>query len=122
MRRQHAGAADLDLDAQQLRGHFAGRELEGDGAARVLADEAQFGRQAQVVDLDDHAVGLVGQFVAALVPGLGVGNGSFDIVEAPGRVGDRETEGFQVFEQFPLGSRFLRDLRCLRAFSQATIW
>ena len=81
---QHTRAADLHLDAQQLRGDFTGRELEGDGAARVLADEAQLARQGQVVDLDDHAVGLVGQFVAALVPGDGVGDGLLDIVETPG--------------------------------------
>ena len=81
---QHTRAADLHLDVQQFRGDFARRELEGDGAARVLADEAQFGRQAQVIDLDDHAVGFVGQFVAALVPGDGVGDGLFDIVETLG--------------------------------------
>ena len=113
-RRQNTRATDLDLDAQQLRGDFTRRELEGDGAARVLANEAQLGSQTQVVDLDDHAVGLVGQVIAAFVPSLGVGNGFFDIIEAAGCVGDREAKGFQVIEQVPLGARFLRGLMRLR--------
>ena len=47
------------------------RELEGDRAARVLSHGPQVRGQGQVVDLDDHAIGFVGELLPpAFVPAL----------------------------------------------------
>jgi len=48
-----------------LRGHLAGRELVGNGAARVLSNKPKLHGQVEVIDLQHDAVGLVGQLVAA---------------------------------------------------------
>ncbi len=52
----------------------------------------------EIVDLDHHAVGFIGQLIAALIPGYGIGDGIVDIVEAAGDIGNWETQGFQIFQ------------------------
>ena len=63
------GAADVDLDVEQLRDRGRGRELEGDRPARLAADDAELALQVEVVDLDDDAVDLEVEPLAALLPG-----------------------------------------------------
>ena len=58
-RREHAGAAHVDLDAVQARDGGGRRELEGDRPARVVGDLAEVALQGDVVDLHDHAVDVV---------------------------------------------------------------
>ncbi len=60
-----AGAAHADLDVAQLGVLFLGRELVGDGPARELRRRAQLARIGEAIDLDDRAVDLVLQRVAA---------------------------------------------------------
>ncbi len=119
---QHTRPPDLDLDAEQFRRHLPCRELEGDGPARVFAHEAEFRGEAQVVNLDDHAVGLVGQFVAAVGPGFRVGDGSLEVREAAGRVRDREAERFQPFQQFPLAGRDFAAFRINNLVDEQRQW
>src|SRR5205823_14833307 len=63
-----AGAADVDPDVLQSGGGLDGRELEGDRPARLAADLAQLALHVQVVDLYDHAVDLVVERLAPLLP------------------------------------------------------
>ena len=60
-----ARRADRHLDVEQLGGPLLGRELVGDRPAGRLGVHAQPGLGRQVVDLDNHAVELVVQVVAA---------------------------------------------------------
>ena len=59
--RERAGAADLDLDAQQLRHRLLRRELVGDGPARRARHEAQPRLPVEPVDLVDDAVDVVAE-------------------------------------------------------------
>ena len=63
-RRQRAGAADLDGDPAHHGLGLLGRELVGDRPARRAADEAEPALLVEPVDLDDHAVDVVGQLEA----------------------------------------------------------
>ena len=58
-RRERAGAADLDVDRQQLGGRLLGGELVGDRPARAAGAEAEAVLQREVVDLVDDAVDVV---------------------------------------------------------------
>ena len=70
-RRDRAGAADLDVDAQHLGRHFLGRELVRDREARRARDEAELGLLREAVDLVDDAVDVVGQLRPPRRHGLG---------------------------------------------------
>jgi hypothetical protein len=65
-RGQLAGAADLDLDAEQLRHLLLRRVLVRHRPARLAADEAEPLLQRAIVDLVDHAVDVERQRVALL--------------------------------------------------------
>ena len=58
---QAAGASDVDLDGPQHRGGLDGRELEGDGPARLAADRAELGLHVEVVDFDHQSIDLIVQ-------------------------------------------------------------
>ena len=70
VRRDPAGAADVDLDREQLGVDLLGGVLEGDRPARRPAGRAQPPLQRDVVDLDHDPVDLVGRDRVAVVPGL----------------------------------------------------
>ncbi len=56
---ERAGAAHVDRDVEQLRLGHLGRELPGDGPARLAsADHAQLGVERESIDLHHHAIGL----------------------------------------------------------------
>ena len=65
-RRDPAGAADVDADVEQLGVDLLRRVLERDRPARRAARRAEPALQAEVVDLDHHAVDLVLDVVAVL--------------------------------------------------------
>ena len=65
-RRQHAGLADLDGDVLDPRRRLPQLDLVGDDPSRRLAGGAEPVPLGEVVDLDDHAVGLVVEFVPPL--------------------------------------------------------
>ena len=65
-RRDPAGAADVDLDVEQLGVDLLGRVLERDRPARRAAGRAEPALQREVVDLDHDAVDLVLDVVAVL--------------------------------------------------------
>ena len=60
-RRERAGAADLDLDAQQARHRLLRLELVGDGPARRARHESQPLLPIEPVDLVDDAVDVVAE-------------------------------------------------------------
>ena len=60
-RRQRAGAPDLDPDRAHHGLGLLGRELVGDRPARRAADVAEPALPVEPVDLDHHAVDVVGQ-------------------------------------------------------------
>ena len=61
-------AADVPDDLVQLRRRRGRRELPGDRPARLAPGDAELALQAAVVDLDDHAVDLEVELVAAVLP------------------------------------------------------
>ena len=63
-----AGAADVDADVEELRRRLDGRELVGDGPARLASDEAKALLEGEVVDLDDDAVDFVWEAFALAAP------------------------------------------------------
>ena len=67
-RRGPPGAPDRHLDVAQQGGALLRRELEGDRPARRLRREAELLALGEVVDLHDHAVDLVVEVVAVLLP------------------------------------------------------
>src|SRR5690606_11242489 len=60
-----AGTSHLEFHIQQLGDLFPGRELVGDRPARFTGAEAQLALLGNGVDLEHHAVDLVGQVVPA---------------------------------------------------------
>ena len=78
-RGQRPGPPDVDLDRLQPGRHLLGRELVGDRPARRAGDEPQPLLLGQRVHLDDHAIGLVLEVVALVLPLLDEGE---DLVHA----------------------------------------
>ena len=76
-----AGAPDRHHDVEQPGGALLGRELVGHRPAGRLGGEAELALQAEVVDLQHHAVDLVGEVVAVLLPVHAVGVGVVEAVE-----------------------------------------
>ena len=64
-----------------LRQGLLGGELEGHHPARRLGRGAQAVLLAVIVDLDDHAVGVVRQVVAFVVPAVAIVDDLVDGVE-----------------------------------------
>ncbi len=65
-RRQHAGAADRDLDRFQVRLSLLRGEFMGKGPARRPADHAEPRLPVEAVDFVDDAVDVVGERRAVL--------------------------------------------------------
>ena len=59
-----AGTTDLKLDINDGGDRLTGGEFESDGPAGGTALFAEIALQSQVIDLDDHAVDLVGEFLS----------------------------------------------------------
>ena len=89
-RRDPAGAADVDLDVEELGVDLLGRVLEGDRPARRAAGGAEPALQRDLVDLDDDAVDLVLDVVAVLAVVLDEGLDLLDRVDDPEVRGDRQ--------------------------------
>ena len=79
--REHAGPPHVDLDAAQARRHRRGRELEGDGPARVVGDAAERPLHGVSVDLDHGAVDVVVELAAPVFPGAARRGDLFDAVD-----------------------------------------
>ena len=75
-----AGAPDLVVDAEQLRAGLLGLEFIGHRPAGRLGRVAQRALGGEFVDLDDDAVGGVGEELAGLVPVVDVGLDLPDVV------------------------------------------
>ena len=69
-----AELADVPLHAVEARDRRGGRELPGDGPARIAPDDAEPALQLDVVDLDHDAVDLEVELAAALLPGAAAGH------------------------------------------------
>ena len=80
--RELAGPADLDFDASQSRQRLLGGELVGPRPARELAGVAEPFALREIVDLDDHAVRVVGQVVPLRRPGFNVGDHLVDVLRS----------------------------------------
>ena len=63
-RRDSAGTANLKLHVEQLGQLFHGRKLVSNRPARLAGAEAQLTLIAQIIDLEHHAIDLVGQRLA----------------------------------------------------------
>ena len=70
VRRDAAGAADVDPDVEELGVDLLGRVLEGDRPARRPAGRAEPALQGDVVDLDHDPVDLVGRDRVAVLAGV----------------------------------------------------
>ncbi len=91
-RRGPARAAHGDLDVVQVGGALLGRELVGDGPPGRPGGEAELLPPGQVRHLDDHAVDLVGEVVAVVLPAPAVLDHLLDGVEHPGLGVHREPQ------------------------------
>ena len=99
-RGEDAGLADLHFDLEELGQRLLRFVLVGDHPARRLARGTQAALLSEVVYLDDHAVGLVGQIMATLGPVGAVLQHRVNTVE-PGGVGiEREAEFAQQLQRF----------------------
>ena len=76
-RRERAGAPDLDGDGVELRLGLFRRVFVGDGPARRLGCRARAALMLERIQLDDRAVGFVGELFADLVQ---FGNGGDEVV------------------------------------------
>ena len=105
IRIQRPGAADVDLDRLEQRRRLDGRELEGDGPTRLAPDGAQFALDVQVIDFDHHAVNLIIERFAAMLP-LGAGTDNvLNAVDSPVlRIG-LKTPFAEGLQHLPLGPR-----------------
>ena len=95
-------------DVEQLAGGLARRELVGDRPARVAPDHAKLALLREAIDLDDDAVGLVLELVAAGHPLAAVGDHLLEILEAPAVAVDREAERAEQLERLPLRAQRAR--------------
>ena len=99
---ERARAAHVDGDVEELRRALLGRELEGDGPAGLAPDDAEPVPLFGVVDLDDDAVDVVVEALAALPP-PGHAPGNLVEVGVALRVGvDGEAEGGEPLEPLDL--------------------
>ncbi len=103
-RRQGSGAPDIRDDVLEDGLDLLRRELVGDRPARRPADHPEPLLLVEPVDLDDHAVGLVGQVVALVAPGLREGDDGLDVEAGLVVRIDREAEGGQPIERGRLGN------------------
>ena len=99
-RGQDAGPAEADGNAEDLGLGLFGREFIGNGPARDLDRIAQARLLGEGIDLDDHAVRGVSQFVAAVVPAVDEGDDVFDVRKLAVFRIDLEMEIAQILEQF----------------------
>ena len=102
--RQHARAPHVHADVIQLSGYFLRREFQRDRSARVLAHESQLFRQAQIVQLDHHAVDVEGDLVAFLQPAARAGQHFLQAFTALGVIRDWKAQFLQVLQRLPLRS------------------
>ena len=91
-RRQHAGAANGDLDIAHDAFLDLGRILERNGPPRELVCAAQGAAGGQVVDLDDRAVNVKFQCAAGLADGFNFFNSILDILKHAVPRRNRETQ------------------------------
>ena len=102
-RRERAGASHLHLDALDRRGGLPRRVLVGDRPARRLGGIAELALLVDGIDLDDDAVDLVRQLVAARspTPQQKASTSSMPLQSAALRI-DFEAQARQLIERFPV--------------------
>ncbi len=100
--RERARAADLDGDALEQRLGLLGGVFVGDGPARRLGGEAGYFALREGVQLDDRAVGLVGELVPHLVEFVDGGDQFLRRAAVPGPFRRLEAERFQPGEHLVL--------------------
>ena len=113
-RRERAGAADLNGDALEQRFGLLSGVLVRDGPARRFGGEAGYLALRKRVELDDSAVGLVGETAPHSVQLVNSGDQFLRRTAMPGAVRCFEAEGFQPGEHLVVLLRHLR-----RALDQA---
>ena len=92
------GAADVPDDLVEPRGRRRRRELPGDRPARLPADHPQLAPERPLVDLDDDAVDLEVELVAAPLPPAAVLDDAVDVLVVAGVRVDLEASLAQPFE------------------------
>ena len=98
--RQHAGAADRNLDIADDALLDLGRVFERDGPARKLVGAAQGPAGSQVVDLDDCAVDIKLERAACFADGLNFLDGILDIFKHAVARRDREAQRLDIIQRF----------------------
>ena len=95
VRRDPAGAPDVDPDVEQLGGDLLGRVLERDRPPRRPRRRAEPALQRDLVDLDHHAVDLVLDVVPVLAVVVDVLLHAGQVVDDPVPVADRQPPAAQ---------------------------
>ena len=98
-RGQHAGAADLHVDVEELGQCLLGLELVSECEARGPGDEADGLVPVALVDLVDDPVDVVGQRRAALADVAVEGEQAFDIGHGAAVRADRQPERAEPVEE-----------------------
>src|SRR5579885_1947184 len=96
-------APDIDADAEQARRDLNGWVLEGDGPARVATDRSQFLLLREAIDLNNHAVDLVGQIEAFRLPLLDVLHNLVQVLRQHDMGVDDESPFLEQLQGLPLG-------------------
>ncbi len=99
------GSTHVDPDVQETGGCLPAGELVGQHPARRPAHDAQVGGDPQVVDLDDHPVGLVGERIPLSLPLLAGRDGVLKVGAVGGLLRDGEPQRAQILQRLPLGGR-----------------
>ena len=86
-----ARTADLIVDGKHAGERLLGLELVRHGPARGLGREAQAALESGLIDLDDYAVGGIGQRLAGGVPFIDISLNLIDAVADAALVGNRES-------------------------------
>ncbi|MCY1395913.1 hypothetical protein D9M71_108690 [compost metagenome] len=106
-RGHRAGAADLEFHVEQLGELFLRRELVGNGPMRGARPEAQLLLVLDIVDLEHHAIDIVGQARAALADVAVVVQAG---LHTPGQLqfaADGHAPGLEPLQHAHLGARQL---------------
>ncbi len=101
---ERTGAPHVDADVEEARLGRAGGELAGDGPPRVAGHRPQGGLHGTIVDLDHHAVDVVGQFRPAFLPRVAAGD---HLLQCPDQLHPRvhsEAAVPQPLEDLPLAA------------------
>ncbi|MCY1518671.1 hypothetical protein D9M68_533940 [compost metagenome] len=104
-RGHRTGTADLELHVEQLGEFFLGRKLAGDGPVRRARTKAQLLLILDVVDLEHHAIDVVGQAHAPLADIAVVIQAGLHTLGQFQLAADGDAPGPELLEHADLGRR-----------------